>query len=46
MIAGCVEGLVAVGVASITVCFQCPLLTEFKKETASAFRYLWEKEGE
>jgi len=46
IIAGGVAGLVSVGGAIATVGFLRQSLTEFKKETAYAFRDLWKKEGE
>ena len=46
IIAGGVAGLVSVGSAIATVCFLRQSFTEFKAETASAFRELWKKEGE
>ncbi|TRZ42140.1 hypothetical protein D4S03_12425 [bacterium] len=46
IIAGGVAGLVSVGGAIATVSFLRQSFTEFKAETASAFRELWKKEGE
>lgn len=46
IIAGGVAGLVSVGSAIATVSFLRQSFTEFKAETASAFRELWQKEGE
>lgn len=46
IIAGGVAGLVSVGGAIATVSFLRQSFTEFKTETASAFRDLWKKEGE
>jgi hypothetical protein len=46
IIAGGVAGLVSVGGAVATVSFLRQSFTEFKQETASAFRDLWKKEGE
>jgi hypothetical protein len=46
IIAGGVAGLVSVGGAIATVTFLRQSFTEFKAETASAFRDLWKKEGE
>jgi len=46
IIAGGVAGLVSVGGAIATVSYLRQSFTEFKTETASAFRDLWKKEGE
>lgn len=46
IIAGGVAGLVSVGGAIATVSFLRQSFTEFKAETASAFREQWKKEGE
>ena len=46
IISGGVAGLVSVGGAIATVSFLRQSFTEFKQETASAFRDLWKKEGE
>ena len=46
IIAGGVAGLVSVGGAIATVSFLRQSFTEFKAETASAFREIWKKEGE
>ena len=46
IIAGGVAGLVSLGGAIATVRFLRQSFTEFKAETAAAFRDLWRKEGE
>lgn len=46
IIAGGVAGLVSVGSAIATVSFLRQSFSEFKSDTASAFRELWKKEGE
>ncbi len=46
IIAGGVAGLVSVGGAIATVSLLRQSFTEFKAETASAFRELWKKECE
>jgi hypothetical protein len=46
IIAGGVAGLVSVGGAIATVSFLRQSFTEFKAETATAFRELWRTQGE